>query len=167
MSQFKSLFIGASAEFSNTQTLSSPYIHLVRVLIPLCICDEAAKVLVQVLGGEDKAREIVGGIKWWQVRGIEGWVWMIRCSSTNLIDHSIDAQWITAKKDWREAKRRHKMRATPSDSVSRGAHPNPEAQGDPSKSDINDAYEKNMDEMRCILYLHGGECPEFFHFASS
>ena len=59
------------------------------------------------------------------------------------------------------------MRATPSDSVSRGAHPNPEAQGDPSKSDINDAYEKNMDEMRCILYLHGGEYPEFFHFASS
>ena len=73
MSQYKDDFINGSAEFSNTQTPSSPYIHLIRVLIPLCICDEAAKVLVQVLGGEGKAREIVGGVKWWQVRGIEGW----------------------------------------------------------------------------------------------
>jgi len=53
------------------------------------------------------------------------------------------------------------MRATPSDSVSKGSHPSSEAQGDPSKGDINGAYEKNMDEMRCILYLHGGECPQF------
>jgi len=73
MFQFENFFIDVSAEFSNTQTLSSPYTHLVRVLVPLRICDEAAKVLVQVLGGEDKAREIVGGVKWWQVRGIEGW----------------------------------------------------------------------------------------------
>jgi hypothetical protein len=58
--------------FSNTQTPSSPYTHLVRVLVPLSCCDEAAKILVSVLGGESKAREVVGGIKWWQVRGLEG-----------------------------------------------------------------------------------------------
>jgi hypothetical protein len=37
-------------------------------------CNDAANILVKVLGGEDKTREIVGGVKWWQVRGIEGWV---------------------------------------------------------------------------------------------
>ena len=73
MFQFENLFIDVSPGFSNTRTPSSPYTHLVRVLVPLSICNEAATILVQVLGGEDKAREIVGGVKWWQVRGIEGW----------------------------------------------------------------------------------------------
>jgi len=52
------------------------------------------------------------------------------------------------------------MRATPSDPVLGGLHPSSE--GDPPKGDISDAYEKSMDEMRCILYLHGGECPKCF-----
>ncbi|KXN87458.1 AB hydrolase superfamily protein C4A8.06c [Leucoagaricus sp. SymC.cos] len=123
--------------FSNTQTPSSPYTHLVRVLIPLSCCDDAAKILVNVLGGEHKAREIVGGVKWWQVRGIEG----------------VDAQWITAKKDWREAKRRRKMCEAQS-SHNATASPGLEPQSEPSNDD--GTYEKHMDEMRCILYLHGG-----------
>jgi hypothetical protein len=37
-------------------------------------CDEAAKYLIKAFGGEDAARRVVGGVKWWQVRGINGWV---------------------------------------------------------------------------------------------
>ncbi|KAF5355029.1 hypothetical protein D9756_005501 [Leucocoprinus leucothites] len=126
--------------FSNTQTPSSPYTHLVRVLVPLSSCNEAAKLLIKVLGGEDNAREVVGGIKWWQVRGVEG----------------VDAQWITAKKDWREAKRRRRMRQTQSDPVREEPNSNSDVHGRSPKGDDHSAYEKYMDEMRCILYLHGG-----------
>jgi hypothetical protein len=68
---------------------------------------------------------------------------------------SVDAQWLTMKNDWREAKKRHKMQqelarmgldsSPTSPSVSAG-----------SRSESNDVYDKDMDAMRCILYLHGG-----------
>lgn len=37
-------------------------------------CDEAAIHLVKALGGEEEARRVVGGVKWWQVRGVSGFV---------------------------------------------------------------------------------------------
>ncbi|KAJ3572100.1 hypothetical protein NP233_g3309 [Leucocoprinus birnbaumii] len=127
--------------FSNTQTPSSPYTHLVRVLVPLSCCDEAARILIRVLGGEDKAREVVGGVKWWQVRGVEG----------------VDAQWITGKKDWREAKRRRKMHQTQSSNpVKESSIHISDNHDEPVEDSEDGTYEKHMDEMRCILYLHGG-----------
>jgi hypothetical protein len=60
--------------FSNTHTPSSLSTHLVRVVVPLESCEEAATYLVKALGGEDKAREVVGGFKWWQARTIKGCV---------------------------------------------------------------------------------------------
>ena len=67
--------------------------------------------------------------------------------------HSVDAQWITAKKDWQEAKRRHKMHREQNltDSPS-----SPSTDGKPEA-----VYEKDMDAMRCILYLHGGTIETF------
>ncbi|KAF9012561.1 hypothetical protein BDQ17DRAFT_1297729 [Cyathus striatus] len=119
--------------FSNTKTPSPPWTHVVRVIIPVSVCEKAAVHLVQVLGGEEVAKRVVGGVKWWQVRGING----------------IDAQWITAKKDWREAKRRYKMQQKQrgSDVLQDGA---------PSTEEQPAVYRAEMDEMRCILYLHGG-----------
>lgn len=35
-------------------------------------CEEAASYLINTLGGEEVARRLVGGIKWWQVRGVNG-----------------------------------------------------------------------------------------------
>ncbi|KAK0241337.1 hypothetical protein EDD85DRAFT_818487 [Armillaria nabsnona] len=115
--------------FGNTRTPSPPWVRVVRVLVPMSCCDEAATYLVQALGGEETARRVVGGVKWWQVRGISG----------------VDGQWITAKKDWREAKRRYKMQQKS----------RPDA--DPvQESGESATYDKDMDEMRCIFYLHGG-----------
>ena len=59
--------------FSNTRTPSPPWVHAIRVLIPVSCCDEAALHLIQALGGEEHAKRIVGGTKWWQVRGIPGY----------------------------------------------------------------------------------------------
>ncbi|KAL1678968.1 hypothetical protein EV122DRAFT_210830 [Schizophyllum commune] len=113
--------------FSNTRTPAPPWVKVVRVLVPLESCDKAAEYIVAALGGVDMAKRVVGGVKWWQVRGLKG----------------VDGQWICTKKDYQEAKRRYKARE---------AHPEvildaPEDSG---------VYERDMDEMRCILYLHGG-----------
>ncbi|KAJ7496886.1 hypothetical protein FB451DRAFT_1209127 [Mycena latifolia] len=116
--------------FANTRTPSPPWVHVVRVVVPVSCCDDASKYLISALGGEDAARQMVGGCKWWQVRGIPG----------------VDAQWITAKKDWQEAKRRYKM--------SQKSQTKPDAPVDPTADSA--PYEEHMDEMRCILYSHGG-----------
>nr|GAT56166.1 predicted protein [Mycena chlorophos] len=116
--------------FANTRTPTPPWVQMVRTLVPMSCCDEAAQILIQALGGEDMARKVVGGCKWWQVRSVRG----------------IDAQWIAAKKDWQEAKRRHKQNQQQQPSPT----PTPDASAD------SDVYEPHLDQMRCILYSHGG-----------
>ena len=45
---------------------------MVRLLVPMSCCEEAANYLVKALGGEEVANRVVGGTKWWQVRGVKG-----------------------------------------------------------------------------------------------
>ncbi|PPQ79997.1 hypothetical protein CVT26_004401 [Gymnopilus dilepis] len=120
--------------FSNTRTPSPPWTHVVRTLVPMSCCEEAAPYLIKALGGEEVARRLVGGIKWWQVRGVNG----------------VDAQWITARKDWQDAKKRHKKQQ---EQKQNGVK---HASVDDAHDGAESVYEKNMDAMRCILYLHGG-----------
>lgn len=65
---------------------------------------------------------------------------------------SVDAQWMTAKKDWEELKRKHKARER---SAKEDAEPT-RAASDGGEAPPEGTYDKNMDAMRCILYLHGG-----------
>jgi hypothetical protein len=58
--------------FANTRTPSPPWVHVVRLLVPMSCCDDAAGYLIKALGGEQVAKRVVGGVKWWQVRGVEG-----------------------------------------------------------------------------------------------
>ncbi|KAJ3982298.1 hypothetical protein F5890DRAFT_1416004 [Lentinula detonsa] len=117
--------------FSNTRTPSPPWVHVVRVRVPMSSCDEAAQHLITALGGQEVAVKLVGGVKWWQVRSLDG----------------VDAQWITAKKDWQEAKRRHQ------DKEKTQNEEKPEPSSDQTESAT---YDQDMDMMRCILYAHGG-----------
>lgn len=48
------------------------------VLVPLSTCNEAADLLVKLFGPEE-LKYIVGGERWWQVRGLSG----------------IESEWIT------------------------------------------------------------------------
>ena len=59
-------------KFSNTRTPAPPWVYVVRLLVPISCCDEAAEIIVQALGGEEMTKRIVGGTKWWQVRGVKG-----------------------------------------------------------------------------------------------
>ncbi|KAJ3835656.1 hypothetical protein F5878DRAFT_542785 [Lentinula raphanica] len=115
--------------FSNTRTPSPPWVHVVRVRVPMSSCDEAAKYLITALGGEETAVRVIGGVKWWQVRSLDG----------------VDAQWITAKKDWQEAKRRYRDKEK---TQREGKHEGTENE--------SATYNQDMDMMRCILYAHGG-----------
>jgi hypothetical protein len=60
--------------FSNVRTPSPPWVHVVRLVIPMSSCDEAAVYLIRAFRGEQVMKRVVGGTKWWQVRGIRGYV---------------------------------------------------------------------------------------------
>ena len=65
--------------------------------------------------------------------------------------YSVDAQWITAKKDWKESKRRHQLQR------SKGFTDFSSAGSETGQAKNEAAYDKDMDATRCILYFHGGE----------
>lgn len=154
--------------FSNVRTPSPPWVHVVRLVIPMASCDEAAVYLIKAFRGEQVMKKVVGGTKWWQVRGIRG----------------LDAEWISAKKDWQDEKRRAKeqtRRKHPTEGLglrdssveditflsvqeSEGEEshePVPASAPAPASSDDepsrdSGSYQPEMDEMRCVLYAHGG-----------
>lgn len=64
---------------------------------------------------------------------------------------SVDGEWIVAKKDWQEAKRRQKARESTSDG-------GPSLDASQPSQEMPATYQPEMDEMRCILYAHGGAC---------
>ncbi|TCD60789.1 hypothetical protein EIP91_009518 [Steccherinum ochraceum] len=128
-------------EFSNMRTPSPPWVLVVRLLVPMSCCDDAATYLTQALGGEEMTKKVVGGTKWWQVRGISG----------------VDAEWIAAKKDWRQAEKRYRAweeKASAADSSRDESSTEQAKPGVPA--DASAHYQPEMDEMRCILYVHGG-----------
>lgn len=75
---------------------------------------------------------------------------------------SVDSQWIVAKKDWKEAKKRSKEQEKRNDSKTRddlhgtGNSSSNDYIGRESDDREPDTYHQDMDEMRCILYCHGG-----------
>ncbi|KAI9441922.1 hypothetical protein H4582DRAFT_1811008 [Lactarius indigo] len=149
--------------FANVRTPSPPSVHVVHTVVPMSCCDEAAIYLIKAFGGEDMMKRVVGGTKWWQVRGIRG----------------LDAEWISTKKDWQSAQRRAKERrgstAVPQEPTAERPElhlpnaasepplsPGAEAghqSGAPTSNDTSRdsaTYQPEMDEMRCILFSHGG-----------
>ncbi|KAG2154960.1 alpha beta-hydrolase [Suillus bovinus] len=66
--------------FTNTHVPAPPWTAVIPVRVPLQSCNKAADLLIQWFGPEDLKR-VVGGERWWQVRGLDG----------------IDAEWIADK----------------------------------------------------------------------
>ncbi|KAJ7240331.1 Alpha/Beta hydrolase protein [Mycena haematopus] len=67
-------------KFCNTHVVSPYWAAVASVLIPLQSCNEAADVLIDWFG-PDELKGVVGGERWWQVRGLDG----------------VDGEWITQK----------------------------------------------------------------------
>ncbi|KAJ2931623.1 hypothetical protein H1R20_g5347, partial [Candolleomyces eurysporus] len=66
--------------FTNTRVPSLYWVAVSPVTIPLSICNEAADALIEWFGPEE-LNTVVGGERWWQVRGLSG----------------IDAEWIAER----------------------------------------------------------------------
>jgi hypothetical protein len=64
----------------NTHVVAPYWAAVAPVCIPLRSCNEAADVLIEWFG-PDELKAVVGGERWWQVRGLDG----------------IDGEWITQK----------------------------------------------------------------------
>ena len=80
--------------------------------------------------------------------------------------HSIDAEWIMEKKDWRQSTRQGRDAAgAPAGSSNTTSAASPANGTSPSRNqgtsadgadDDTDAYQPEMDEVRCLLWAHGG-----------
>ena len=66
---------------------------------------------------------------------------------------SVDAEWIVAKKDYQEAKKKQKAREMSMSTSSAGPQDSENA-----SQEMPPSYQPEMDEMRCVLYAHGGTC---------
>ncbi|KZT72544.1 alpha/beta-hydrolase [Daedalea quercina L-15889] len=67
--------------FTNTHVPAPPWAAVAPVQIPFASCNKAADVLIDWFGPDD-LEHVVGGERWWQVRGLDG----------------IDSEWITEYK---------------------------------------------------------------------
>ncbi|KAI0065802.1 alpha/beta-hydrolase [Artomyces pyxidatus] len=67
--------------FTNTHVPAPFWAAVAPVRVPLSSCNRAADLLIDWFGPEDLAK-VVGGERWWQVRGLDG----------------IDSEWITERK---------------------------------------------------------------------
>jgi hypothetical protein len=72
----------------------------------------------------------------------------------------IDAEWIMDKRDWKEAKRRAAA-IEKTGGVSESGSGSPPLSGAHASASAVDAeagtYRPEMDEMRCLLWAHGGQ----------
>ncbi|KAG2013285.1 endoplasmic reticulum protein [Coprinopsis cinerea AmutBmut pab1-1] len=71
--------------FTNTHIPSPYWAATVPVTIPLTTCNEAADVLIDWFGPDD-LKHVVGGERWWQVRGLDG----------------VDGEWIAEREHFDE-----------------------------------------------------------------
>lgn len=70
---------------------------------------------------------------------------------------SVEGEWIVARKDWQEAKRRAKSRERRERKEKERGKPVQQSTDSASEETSDTGYTPDMDEQRCILYLHGGE----------
>ncbi|KAJ3739568.1 hypothetical protein DFH05DRAFT_1513838 [Lentinula detonsa] len=66
--------------FTNTHVPAPYWAAVAPIQIPLSVCNDAADVLIDWFGPKE-LKHVVGGERWWQVRGLDG----------------IDCEWITEK----------------------------------------------------------------------
>ena len=66
---------------TNTHILSPPWAAVAPIVIPFKTCNKAADTLIEWFSSPEELRIIVGGTRWWQVRGLDG----------------LEAEWVTEK----------------------------------------------------------------------
>ncbi|CAE6523208.1 unnamed protein product [Rhizoctonia solani] len=143
--------------FTNTHVPAPFWTTAIPTRIPLSSCNEAADLLITLLRrtstpsnsnyteeeAEAEFKRVVGGERWWQVRGLDG----------------VEAEWVAMKSDWEQIskaerrkekkKQRHREHAAKR-SAKHGKHPAEDTLA-------SEEYTEDIDNLtRVMLYIHGG-----------
>ncbi|KAI0031668.1 hypothetical protein K488DRAFT_51609 [Vararia minispora EC-137] len=86
--------------FTNTHIPSPYWVAVAPVLIPFTTCNGAADLLIDWFGPDELAR-VVGGERWWQVRGLDG----------------LEGEWVTEKAFLGESAEKQKANKQDNDSL--------------------------------------------------
>lgn len=84
----------------------------------------------------------------------EGESWSVALLALLTSSCSVDAQWIVAKKDYEKAKKQ-KKELERLEKTKGKARQSSQSESDNIEEEPAD-YQPEMDQMRCILYFHGG-----------
>ncbi|THH11723.1 hypothetical protein EW145_g464 [Phellinidium pouzarii] len=112
--------------FTNTHILSPPWAAVCPVLVPLTTCNKAADWLLEWFE-PDELKQMVGGERWWQVRGLDG----------------VEGEWVTERKFLGDKSISEKAKKKSEELDQKLT----EAQTDILKMDTLD---------RVMIYVHGG-----------
>lgn len=88
-------------------------------------CNKAADILINWFGPE-QLKTVVGGERWWQVRGLDG----------------IQGEWIAMKRDWEQLRRAEKRKKAPE-------------QGQGQASEVYSARMEDLESVIVSLPSHG------------
>jgi hypothetical protein len=144
--------------YSSTNThIPSPFwTTVIPIRIPLSSCNDAADVLIKLLRqtstpsgsryssdeAEAEFKRVVGGERWWQVRGLDG----------------IESEWIAMNSDWeniskaekrKEKKKQRHREHTAKRNLKRGKHP----REDPL---ANEEYTEDIDNLTRVMVSSQG-----------
>jgi len=131
--------VSALQRFGQVRTPAPPWVAVHHVIIYQRTLVQAANYLIEALGGSKMSYKIAGGRTWWQVRAGPG----------------VEAEWIVMKKDWKDAQKEDRLRA--SDGMV-------DADGGVSENGeckllqrglswlIVLTVRRELDELRCMLY---------------
>ncbi|KAG8887205.1 hypothetical protein FRB98_000367 [Tulasnella sp. 332] len=82
--------------FTNTYVPPPYWAEIVACTIPLECCNKSADVLIDWFG-QEQLNNLVGGERWWQVRGLRG----------------VQGEWIAMKRDWAQLRQAEKQGMRP------------------------------------------------------
>lgn len=137
--------------FGNNFVPSPHWVRVVRVVVPAPTLREAADVINTTLP-EDELNNVIGGKEWWQ--------------RTAHKSGGVDGEWISMKRDWegldaegtndeqRDEKINKMKGEARADEDRRRKLGRERSGGDVREEDL---YSPEIDDLRCILYIHGGE----------
>lgn len=145
--------------FGNNFVPAPYWVRVVRCVVPASSLAAAAEVINETLP-EDELVNVIGGRQWWQ--------------RTAHKSGGVDGEWIAMKRDWQglnddaqgneDLKRRNdekikKMKENAKFGSNWNREGRTESQGDDNLAheiEEDATYSEDLDEMRCVLFIHGG-----------
>ncbi|PWZ00471.1 alpha/beta-hydrolase [Testicularia cyperi] len=123
--------VEAIQNFTDASPPPIPWATTLPVMVPMESCDRAAKIIIEHLGPQD-LEKLVGGEKWWQLRGIPG----------------VQAEWIAMSTDWKKMKKMEKEKGASSSQAASTATKTTKAKQKLTARRRDKRHERTMSEIR-------------------